>query len=132
MPVFLYAQEITNPLRVFGYRIEADGRLAPLPGSPWSTGNLATCNELCQAIAASPRRLLFAGGDAGITVFRIGADGGLRRVPGDSPDPGPVYGLGVIEVDGRSCVYATDSLRGEIRGYQARVDGTLAALPVAP
>jgi hypothetical protein len=132
MRLFLYAQEITNPLRVFGYQV-AEERLAPLPGSPWTTGGLATCNELCQAIAYSGRqRLLFAGGDAGIVVFRVAADGTLERVPGRSPDPGPVYGLAVAEDAAGSWVYATDSLHGEIRGYLARPDGRLAPVTDRP
>src|SRR5262249_5303044 len=128
--MYLYAQEITNPLRVFGYRIDGD-RLQPLPGSPWTTGGLATCNELCQAIAHSPRRrLLFAGGDQGIVVFHVGANGVLRCAPGGSPEPGPVHGLAVLESEDHAWIYATDRLRGEIRGYAARPDGSLG--PVRP
>src|SRR5262249_43096047 len=108
--MYLYAQEITNPLRVFGYRIEGD-RLRPLPGSPWTTGGIATCNELCQAMAYSPRRRqLFAGGDQGIVVFHVGVKGALRRAPGGSGDSGPVHGLAVIERGDRAWIYVTDRL----------------------
>jgi hypothetical protein len=81
---------------IIALRRDAEGKLTPLPGSPFSTGGLGISPTYAlgpydsdQNIVVDRRRkLMFAvnGGSDTIAVFRIGHDGGLTPVSG-SPFP---------------------------------------------
>jgi DNA-binding beta-propeller fold protein YncE len=85
-----------NGNAIFAFRRDADGRLTPLPGSPFPAGGAGTTPTFSlgpfdsdQEVIANPSHtLLFAvnGGSDTIAVFRIAADGSLAPVEG-SPFP---------------------------------------------
>ncbi|OAI08057.1 lactonase family protein [Methylomonas sp. 11b] len=90
---------VVNGNAVAAYRQNADGSLAPLPGSPFLTGGMGWKTkfvlphfgpfDLDQAITLSPdKKRLFAvnGGSDTVAVFDVSDDGSLKPVPG-SPFP---------------------------------------------
>jgi 6-phosphogluconolactonase (cycloisomerase 2 family) len=94
---FVYV-ESNNPNgnAIFAYRRHGDGSLAPLPGSPFSTGGLGINSTFAlgpfdsdqEVIINKKKSLLFAvnGGSDTIAVFNINANGSLTPVNG-SPFP---------------------------------------------
>src|SRR5947208_591372 len=75
----LYVHDSGSSNKVYGYRISPAGTFTPLPGSGFGTSNTAgTCIHQCETLAYSARRrLLFATGGSGISVFRVAPNGQL-------------------------------------------------------
>lgn len=98
---FLYtaSNQITGNA-VVGYRVEADGNLTKLPGSPYATGGLGTGGDIFNqggVVASANGRTLFVLNPASnsISVFLIGRDGRLTMAQGS---PFPTYGITPISI----------------------------------
>jgi 6-phosphogluconolactonase (cycloisomerase 2 family) len=96
---FVYTQS-NDPAgnAVFAFRRHPDGRLTPVPGSPFPTGgtgitptlNLGPFDSDQEILVDRHRRLLFTvnGGSDSIAVFRIDRDGSLDPIDGSPFDSG--------------------------------------------
>lgn len=133
---FVYVQDNADvDNRVYGFRLEPDGGLTPVAGSPFSTFDEGdNCGRLCQTAAFSGKQdLLFAGGKHGITVFRVGrADGALSVVPGSPFGGERVIGVSVVESSSRTFVYGAGFDNDHIVGFQVQRDQTLAPVAGSP
>lgn len=98
---FLYtvSNQVTGNA-VLGYRIEANGSLTKLPGSPYATGGLGTGSDIFNqggVVVSDDGRTLFVVNPASntISVFLIGRDGRLTMAQGS---PFPTYGITPISI----------------------------------
>jgi DNA-binding beta-propeller fold protein YncE len=113
----------SDPEGVYGFRIGADGRLHPLPGSPVAAGAGPTGPE---GIAVTPDgRHLYVASDA-LWGFTIGAGGTLSPVPGARFDTGPQTVAVTSSSDGRH-VFATEFGSSQVFAFTVNADGSLRA-----
>jgi 6-phosphogluconolactonase (cycloisomerase 2 family) len=128
---FLFLGEADAPL-ITGFRINSDGSLVPVPGSPFAIS--APVHSL-----TAVHDTLFAGGENGVAAYRVNRESGsIQRT--DSAGS-PVLGanpyssasgspqLAVLDSNGRFMVVA-DVDRAELRAFRVE-DGKLVALPRA-
>src|SRR5437016_3327060 len=82
--LFVYAHDTGTPNQVFAFRVNSDGTLDTVSGSPFDTGNTAgNCRGYCETAAFSQKKkLLFTSGGGGISVSRVASDGSLSAVSG--------------------------------------------------
>ena len=128
--LFLYVHDDSDTDQVFGFRFNPDGTLAPLPNSPFATGNVDTgCGGPCETIAFSAKkRLLVVGGENGITAFRVASNG--------QADTGARLALRRRQTDrGRGGAGGDEGLRlrcgvrrDRVRAFRAKPDGSLVPL----
>ncbi len=130
----LYVHDNSTPNRVFGFDVSTTGELSPLAGSPFSANNTtSSCGGPCQTLTFfKQRRLLFATGGNGISVFRVAGTGALTLVPG-SPF-GAFFGFGVhaLKRAARAFVYASEESQDRMRGFEIQDVGTLVELGASP
>lgn len=124
---YVYIHDRGDPFQVFAFRVEDDGNLEPLAGSPYDGKDPGgVCGGLCQTLAWSDKvDALFAGGPNGVTVMQIKKDGRLKRVAG-SPfgnTASEVLGTGVIEIGKKTFVVAAEHATDQLRTF--RVTGNL-------
>ncbi|MCD0451551.1 PKD domain-containing protein [Actinocorallia sp. API 0066] len=104
---------------VFG--VGADVELTPVPGTPFAAGTGF-------ALAITPdAKTVYVGSlqDKAIHAFRLGADGGLTKIPGGTTDTEtPVIGVAVTP-DGKRVFATIGGLNGKVRSYDIKPDGTL-------
>ena len=122
---FLYADTGEG---ISGYRIKANGSLAPLHGSPFKvvggTLTIDPLNRFLYAAAGSP----FGPQTDTVSAYRIDANGTLKPVPG-SPFPTGSYPISAsVDPFGRF-VYVADFASAEISAYRVLENGSL--MPVA-
>jgi 6-phosphogluconolactonase (cycloisomerase 2 family) len=128
--VFLYVHDNSADNRVFAFRFDRGGTLTGLAGSPFSSGDTGTgCGGPCETMAYSPRRkLLFTTGSNGISVFRVGSDGGLSLVSGSPFGGVEVFGVAVVKRKGRDFVYASEERQDRVRAFELQPDASLVPL----
>lgn len=121
--------------QVFGFSMASDGTLTALADSPFAVPDTGNCGGLCQPLAyAKKRKLLFASGAIGTSVFRVEEGGGLTLVVGSpfGPGDGDHLGTAVYEKAGRTFVYSTEYDNDQVRGYEVQEDDTLVELDASP
>jgi len=119
-----------SPNQVFVYEVAKKGKLRVVPGSPFVSANTedATSGD-CNTVAyAAGRKMLFAGGGNGISAWNVGRGGALSELSGSPFGGFEATGIAVVERDGATFVYASETNEGRLRGYQVGVDGTLTPL----
>ena len=131
---FLYVHDNGTPNEVHGFRFGSDGSLTELPGSPFDTGaSPGVCGGMCQTLTfAKKGKLLFAGTQDGIVVFRIAKDGSLSQVAGSPFGGAPITGVAAVQKKGKVFVYGADAENDEIRAFQVNSDGSLTELAGSP
>ncbi len=120
----LYASIKGNPFETWdsisGYRIKPNGRLQPLPGSPFKVAG--------GSLAVDPfNRFLYAATDAqngSVSVYRIHANGALEPVPG-SPFPSGSFPASVTTDPFGRFVYVANFGSKDISAYRVLENGTL-------
>jgi 6-phosphogluconolactonase (cycloisomerase 2 family) len=119
---------------VSGLAAFADGSLAVLPGSPWTTGGTGPSGGVFLAaprigISAAGGRLFVADwGSDDIAVFAIGEDGTLQPAPGSPFDSGGRRPEGVaVTPDGRY-LYVAHSLSRTIVPFAVNASGILSKI----
>ena len=138
---FVYTNDnVTGPNTVTALRVETDGTLVPLPGSPYRTGGTGAGGGLFAAsrIAIQPGGdLLFVsnGGSNDISVFRIDAGSGrLTAVPGSPFSSGGRASFGTslgATPDGRYLI-AVNSGSANIVVFRIGANGALTPTPASP
>lgn len=135
-PQFVYVHDRSDSELVFAWRLDGDGSLTSLEGSPFpgsATGD--DCSGHCQTMAASAKkRMLFTGATGGVTAWRIGADGGLSVVEGSpfGPGSGAFIGVAVVEKGKNTFVYSSEVSADRVRGFVVQEDGTLDEMGGSP
>jgi len=125
---YLYVHDDGSPNQVWGYRLNANGTLDALAANPVSAQNGAiSAASICDSAAYSAKRkLLFTGGNSGVSVFRVGTDGALSLVTGSPFLPQvELRSVGVAEIGNKTFVYASDPAGGAIHTYRVNADATL-------
>src|SRR5262249_25182953 len=133
-PQVVYVHDNGSPNQVFAFKFNSDGTLDPVAGSPFATDNSDDdCGAYCETAGFSAnKKLLFASGGDGVTVFKAAAGGGLTLVGGGPFGGTRLLGLAVVEKGTKTFVYASDFDGDKIFGFQVQSDSTLAALPGSP
>ena len=118
-PEVVYVHDTGDPGRIFAYAKDRLGTLTALPGSPYDTNNPAyDCLTDCHSLAYSPeKRLLFAAGIKGISVFEVARNGVLGPIPGSPFGNAALAGVAVVTLGRRTLVYATEPAAYRIRGF---------------
>lgn len=117
---------------VWGFRIEPDGALTPLPGLPMAAPDFAEG----AAIGPDGRFLYVTAlgtqqpGEDGVYVFAIKADGSLTQVGARIPT-GDGPGAATATPDGRF-VYISNFRSDDISAYRVLPSGRLEELPTSP
>jgi 6-phosphogluconolactonase (cycloisomerase 2 family) len=118
---FVYTNDdVAGPNTVSGFKVDSNGTLVPVPGSPFSTGGTGNHGGFFatnRAAVFASRDLLFVsnGGSNDISVFRIDRlTGSLALVSGSPFSSGGVSGLGIslaTTPDGRFLIAANAGSR---------------------
>jgi hypothetical protein len=129
---FVLIHENEDANRVHVLALDKDGELSVVAGSPFLTGGTgAECTPDCQTIAVSGK-LVFVGGQDGITVFKLGKSGALEEVAGSPYGGTKVVGVTVMKRGKKLFVFGTASNDGEIVGFSANSKGELTPLSQFP
>ncbi len=118
---------------VFGFKVQADGSLTPLPGSPFASG--AGTTHLCASGGTTLTFYLYASNSSdpngSISAFAVHTDGTVTPVPG-SPFATVADGQpeGLFSTGGR--VYAALSHAGEVAAFSIASDGSLQPIAGSP
>jgi len=136
-PTFLYLHHNLEEPEVLAYRLDAEGSLTALAGSPFAVpgeGITIASNAGTLAFLAE-RRLLFAATQTGNSVLRVAEDGALTPVPG-SPFGGTaaVSGLAVTKRGKRHFVFGAENDVGakQVRALELGEDDSLDEVPGSP
>ena len=110
-PEVVYVHDIGDPGRIFAYAKDRFGTLTALPGSPYDTYNPAyDCLNDCHSLAYSPeKRLLFAAGIKGISVFEVARNGVLGPIPGSPFGNAALAGVGELSYKTKDAAGTTRS-----------------------
>lgn len=127
--LFLYAtnQSTTGDENLYGFEINPDGSLTPLPGSPYTTGLFSTGLSCC---SSGGNVFVYVANinDSSISGFVINADGSLTSLPGFplvfGPDPQAPIFLRCCNINGINFLYATFA-SGSVLGFLINADGSL-------
>ena len=124
-PEVVYVHDTGDPGRIFAYAKNRFGTLTALPGSPYDTDNPAyDCLNDCHSLAYSPeKRLLFAAGIKGISVFEVARNGVLGPIPGSPFGNAALAGVAVVTLGRRTLVYAIEPAAYRIRGFVSILRG---------
>ena len=131
---FVYVDDNTTGVNtVAGFSRHADGRLTPLPGSPFGAGGAGTGAGLASqgAVQVSGDGRYVIAVDAGsnqISVLRIEHDGELAPVPGGPLSSGGVHPVSVAEHDGLVYVANAGAGGANYTGFTLSRDGRLVPL----
>lgn len=128
----VYIHDRSGSPGVHAYRVDSDGVMTALPGSPFGStdpsvvgqGQLGT-----MAYDAKAGAILTTGG-TGVSSYKINADGSLARQAG-SPFGSAgldVVGISVVRRGKRAFVYAADQAGSSVRGFELAQDGQLSEL----
>jgi len=134
----VYVLDQADAAVVHGYRLTG-GELVPVAGSPWDAGDASQaglyCAGQCQTLALTARkRLLLSTSEDGVSVWRIGADGGLTLVAG-SPfgrAGGGYSGVVSVRRAGRDFVYASDFDGDQVTAFEVGPGDELQELAGSP
>jgi DNA-binding beta-propeller fold protein YncE len=111
-----------------------DGRLIPLPGSPFATGGVGTGTALgsegsLQSAFGGRYLLAVDAGSNQISVLAIGRDGTPYRVPGGTVGSGGTQPVSIAVHGGLVYVANAGGASPNYTGFQLGFDGRLRALP---
>jgi 6-phosphogluconolactonase (cycloisomerase 2 family) len=121
----LYTASVASPAHIFGFTINADGTLAPIPGATKLIGATA------YGVAITPNgKFVYVANSNSDTIseFAIGGDGSLTELAGSplATLEGPA-GFAVSS-DGRFLYVAHKSAAGKVSAYSIGTDGALSPL----
>jgi 6-phosphogluconolactonase (cycloisomerase 2 family) len=121
----LYTVSVASPAHIFGFTINADGTLAPIPGATKVIGATA------YGVAITPNgKFVYVANfnDDTISEFAIGGDGSLTELAG-SPLTTSFFPAGfAVSSDGRFLYVAHASSPGRVSAYSIGADGALSPL----
>ena len=128
---YLYVHDMGTANQVWRFRLNTNGSLDNL-GAPVSTnnGNLALTGIADSAAYSPKRKLLFTGGNSGVSAFQVAANGSLMLVPGSPFGPqAEMFHVAVAEIGKKVFVYASETISETIHIYEVQSNGTLTPLP---
>ena len=133
---FLYTNDGAVPNTVSGFDVLADGRLAPMPGSPFSTGGRGdpfsgtSLRTIATAILPGSARVYASNsGDSTVSGFDVGPRGLLTAIPGS---PFPTSGANIysgpwplaLDPSGH-CLFANNAPGTPIDSFSINANGSL-------
>jgi 6-phosphogluconolactonase (cycloisomerase 2 family) len=134
---FVYVHDASNPPRVFGFVVEANGVLTPTANSPYTEPDVPGSGpNASNGIAASAAdAVVMTAGGTGISTWKIFSDGSLHPVAG-SPFAyqvhQPATSVQTVTVGARTFAYATQYNGGSMDGFEVAANGTLTRLAGFP
>jgi 6-phosphogluconolactonase len=123
-----------DPNQVFAFRLNADGTLDPIAGSPFISGGTgSSCGGQCQTASYSSKsHMLFTASGNGVFAWRAAADGSLALVAGSPFGSGRIFGVAVVQMGSSTFVYGSDFNNDRVQGFKVQPGGALAAVPGSP
>jgi 6-phosphogluconolactonase (cycloisomerase 2 family) len=132
---FVYVHDRRAGGGIWGFEMDKDGELTSLGLPTPHADALATCTGNCQTMAYSTKRkMLYAGGDTGVSGWTVNKDGSLTSLGGPfvPSGGGDFVGTGVMQVGKRVFVYANSHADNSVYGFEAQQDGQLSQLVGTP
>jgi len=139
---FVYTNDGSVPNTVSAFRVNSDGSLTLIPGSPFLTGGNGVSTDVNPGKVTTATRedasFLYAGNnsDATISAFRIvRATGQLITVPGSpfaSGTPIPLLNFSLATSPNGRFLFATDEVSTVVHVFAIHGDGALEETPDSP
>lgn len=135
---FIYVNNETRPNTVSAFRMDFEGRLSPIPGSPFPTGGdggqASVFRVFSNATIRTTRDFLFVCNTASdtISVFDIHADGSLAPVDGSPFETGGRLPVALATNPQGTLLFVSHFVSGDLGIFSIAPDGQLTPLPGSP
>ncbi len=135
---FIYVNNETRPNTVSAFRMDSEGKLSSIPGSPFPTGGdggrASVFRVFSNATIWSTKDLLFVCNTASdtISVFDIHADGSLTLVEGSPFETGGRLPVALATNPQGTLLFVSHFISGDLGVFSIASDGRLLPLPGSP